>query len=357
MDRLNFPCFALLFAFVAGCGGGAGDNEVSGMVQVDGSSTVYPLTEAVAEEFMGEYPGARVTVGVSGTGGGFAKFVRGNTDINDASRPIRPIEAETAEESGVEYIELPVAYDGIAIMVNPANDWIECITVEELERIWEPGSDVQTWSDIRPEFPDRPLHLYGPGPASGTFDYFTAAITGEEGASRSGFTASEDDNVLIQGLAGDPNALGFTGMAYYYNNEDNLKLLGVDDGDPSNGEGCIVPTNDTVEQGIYQPLSRPMFIYVRAESIDDPAVRAFVEFYLEHAGELAQAVGYVGLSSRAYELAAGRVESRTTGSMFEEEGSVVGVRMDDLLADEGAAADTSVAADTMSVYPANPGVD
>ena len=343
--RLQTVVCTLLLILLTGCGEGQNQNRLSGSVQIDGSSTVYPLTEAVAEEFMQEYPGVRVTVGVSGTGGGFSKFTRGTSDINDASRPIRPVEIERAESNNVRYVELPVAYDGIAIMANPANDWVECLTTEELEQIWEPDSDVQNWNDIRETFPDRPLSLYGPGSASGTFDYFTAAIMGEEGASRSQFTASEDDNVLIQGIAGDPGALGFTGMAYYYNNQDNLKLLGVDDGDPANGEGCVQARPETVRAGTYQPLSRPMFIYVSENSAQDEAVQAFVEFYLQNAGDLAPQVEYVGLSERAYELALQRFQNRQYGSMFEHGEPMTGMRIEDLL--RQAQSDTTAApADT-----------
>ncbi|BBM70153.1 PstS family phosphate ABC transporter substrate-binding protein [Rhodothermus marinus] len=322
----------LLVLLLAGCGRGQQqEGQLSGAVHIDGSSTVYPLTEAVAEEFMKQYPGVRVTVGISGTGGGFSKFVRKETDINDASRPIRPVEDSLARQNGVEYIELPVAYDGIAIVVNPQNDWVECLTVEELRRIWEPNSTITRWNQVRPSFPDRPLNLYGAGTDSGTYDYFTAAIVGEEHASRSDFTASEDDNVLVQGVSGDPNALGFIPLAYYEENMDKLKAVAIDDGNPDNGEGCILPSPETVNNGTYQPLSRPIFIYVNAERANDPAVEAFVEFYLQHAAELAPEVGYVPLTAEAYELALERFRNRVTGSIFGGEGSQVGVRVVDLL--------------------------
>jgi len=321
----------LLVLLLAGCGRGQQEGQLSGAVHIDGSSTVYPLTEAVAEEFMKQYPGVRVTVGISGTGGGFSKFVRKETDINDASRPIRPVEDSLARQNGVEYIELPVAYDGIAIVVNPQNDWVECLTVEELRRIWEPNSTITRWNQVRPSFPDRPLNLYGAGTDSGTYDYFTAAIVGEEHASRSDFTASEDDNVLVQGVSGDPNALGFIPLAYYEENMDKLKAVAIDDGNPDNGEGCILPSPETVNNGTYQPLSRPIFIYVNAERANDPAVEAFVEFYLQHAAALAPEVGYVPLTAEAYELALERFRNRVTGSIFGGEGSQVGVRVVDLL--------------------------
>lgn len=316
----------------AGCGRGPQqEGQLAGSALIDGSSTVYPLTEAVAEEFMKQYPGVRVTVGISGTGGGFSKFVRKETDINDASRPIRPVEDSLARQNGVAYIELPVAYDGIAIVVNPQNDWVTCLTVEELRRIWEPNSTITRWNQVRSSFPDQPLNLYGAGTDSGTYDYFTAAIVGEEHASRSDFTASEDDNVLVQGVSGDPNALGFIPLAYYEENMDKLKVVAVDDGNPANGEGCILPSVETVNNGTYQPLSRPIFIYVNAERASDPAVEAFVVFYLQHAAELAPEVGYVPLMAEAYELGLERFRNRLTGSIFAGEGSQVGVRITDLL--------------------------
>jgi phosphate transport system substrate-binding protein len=324
MTRFSFPLLLTTFValgFLAGCGGGddAADGDgLSGAVRVDGSSTVFPITEAVAEEFMQEEPRVRVTVGVSGTGGGFSKFLRGETDINDASRPIKPTELEEARANGIEFIELPVAYDGIAVVVHPENDWVDCLTTEELEQIWGPGSEVDTWSQVREGFPDREIALYGPGTASGTYDYFTEAIGGESGASRSDFSASEDDNVLVQGIAGDPNALGFFGLAYYEENADQLKLLGVDDGDASNGEGCVQPTAESVGDGSYQPLARPEFIYVNAERADDPAVSAFVEFYLENAPELVREVGYVPLPSEAYDLGLERFGNGVTGTLFGE---------------------------------------
>ena len=352
--QLRAPLFSLLalsLFVLAGCGGGGDSDQLSGTVKVDGSSTVFPLTEAVAEEFMKENPRARVTVGVSGTGGGFSKFVRKETDINDASRPIRPSEAQLAEKNGVEYIELPVSYDGLAVVVNPKNDWVDCLTTEELEQIWEPDSDIDNWNQVRSSFPDRSLDLYGPGTASGTYDYFTASIIGEEGASRSDFTSSEDDNVLVQGVSGDPNALGFFGLAYFEENQDKLKLLGVDNNDPSDGEGCIKPSLETVNNGTYQPLSRPEFIYVNAESASKPAVDAFVKFYLSNADTLAREVGYVPLSQDAYDLALQRFNDGVTGSLFDEEGSVVGVRIADLLRRaQGSMTDTTAApADTTSM--------
>jgi phosphate transport system substrate-binding protein len=326
---------------LSACGGDrqAAEGELTGTVVVDGSSTLYPITEAIGEEFFREHPGVRVPVGVSGTGGGFSKFLRGEIDINDASRPIKASEVEQAEQNGISFIELPVAYDGLAVVANPAAEWLDCLTVEELRRIWEPGSTVTSWSQVRQGFPDRPLTLYGPGTDSGTYDYFTEAVVGEEGASRAEFTASEDDNVLVQGIMGDHNALGFFGMAYYEENSESLKLVGIDDGNASNGEGCVSPTAETVRTGTYQPLSRPLFIYVRSTSAEDPVVRAFVQFYLQNVPMLAEEVGYVPMTDRAYELALQRFEGGVTGTMLGEGTSQVGADIEALMA--GTASDTT----------------
>ncbi|HEX7071447.1 MAG TPA: PstS family phosphate ABC transporter substrate-binding protein [Rhodothermales bacterium] len=340
VDASRYALIVITLTMLAACGGErrTTDSELTGTVVIDGSSTLYPITEAVGEEFFLQHPGVRVPIGVSGTGGGFSKFLRGEIDINDASRPIKPSEVTQAEENGIEFIELPVAYDGLAVVVNPAADWVDCLTVEELRRIWEPNSSVRSWSQVRAGFPDRQLELYGPGTDSGTYDYFTEAIVGEEGASRADFAASEDDNVLVQGIVGDENALGFFGMAYYEENRTSLKLLGIDDGNGENGEGCVRPTAQTVRDGTYQPLSRPLFIYVRSESADRPVVRAFVQFYLENAPVLAQEVGYVPMTDRAYQLALRRFESGVVGTMLGAGVSQVGANIEELMA--GTAADT-----------------
>jgi phosphate transport system substrate-binding protein len=285
----------LLLGGCARRGAERGREALAGTVRVDGSSTVFPITEAVAEEFGKEHPGVKVLVGISGTGGGFKKFVAGETDINDASRPIEKGEEEKARAHGISWVELPVAYDGLAVVVHPSNDWVDCLTVEELRRIWRPGSDIKNWKQIRPGFPDRPLTLYGPGHDSGTFDYFTEVIVGKAKSSRADYSASEDDNVLVQGISRDPNALGYFGLAYFEENARKLKLLGVD-----GGEGCVKPSRDTVREGKYRPLSRPLFIYVNAASLKRPEVREFVRFYLQNAPKLVPEVGYIPLPEEEY---------------------------------------------------------
>ena len=302
-------------ATVAACGGGDSGQSAPSVISVDGSSTVFPITEAVAEEFQRANRGQRVTVGSSGTGGGIQKFCRGEIDIADASRPIKATEIQQMCGS-VEFIEIPVAYDGLAIVVNPKNTWATDITVAELKRMWQPEAQGQItkWNQVRPTWPVKPLRLFGPGPDSGTFDSFTESIVGKTDASRGDFTASEDDNVLVQGVAGDEGALGYFGVAYYENNKDKLKLLGLDDGKPENGAGPILPTMETVRNGTYQPLARPLFIYVNKAKLQRPEVTAFVDFYLQNVGRLAREVGYVPLSDAEQQAASGRWTARTTGT-------------------------------------------
>jgi phosphate transport system substrate-binding protein len=268
---------------------------MSGTIEIDGSSTVFPITQAVAEEFRAVHPAVQVNVGVSGTGGGFKRFTAGETDISDASRPIKESERELAQQNDVEYVELSVALDGIAVVVNKGNTWVDYLTVEELKKMWEPDSVVDSWDDIRPEWPAQPIRLYGPGTDSGTFDYFTAEIVGEEGASRPDFTASEDDNILVQGIAGDQYALGYFGYAYYAENTDKLTIIPIDSGD-----GPVTPSDSTINGGQYTPLSRPLFIYVSRESLERPEVKAFVEFYMENALDLVSEVGYTPLPEDVY---------------------------------------------------------
>jgi phosphate transport system substrate-binding protein len=258
-------------------------------IQVDGSSTVYPITEAVAEEFKNTQPDVRVTVGLSGTSGGMKKFVVGEIDICDASRPIKETEITACKEHNIEYIELQVAFDGLSVVVNPENDWVDCMTVAQLKELWQPESAVQKWSDLNPEWPGEPIKLYGPGTDSGTFEYFTEVIVGEARKSRSDYSPSEDDNMLVTGVEGGKYALGYFGYAYYEENKERLKLLGIDGGDGN----CVKPSVEAVRNGTYKPLSRPLFIYVNKKALERPEVRAFVEFYVENANKLAAEVGYV----------------------------------------------------------------
>jgi phosphate transport system substrate-binding protein len=281
------------------------DNEsqgLSGKVHVDGSSTVYPITEAVAEEYRLEQPDVKVLVGLSGTGGGFKKFSRGETDINDASRPIKDSEIEACQSNGIDYIELMVAYDGLSVVANPENDWLDAITLNELKMIWEPEAQgvIMRWNQIRSEWPDEEIHLFGPGTESGTYDYFTEAIVGEAQSSRGDYTASEDDNVLVQGVSTDKYSLGFFGYAYYEENKDKLKVVGVDDENPENGDGAIYPTLETVMNKTYSPLSRPLFIYANSEAVKRSEVADFVTFYLENASTLTEEVGFIPLSPDEY---------------------------------------------------------
>jgi len=319
---------AAVIALAALCGTStarAGGDRLSGKVRVDGSSTVFPITEAVAEEFQMANRKVRVTVGISGTGGGFKKFCAGETDLNDASRPIKDKEIETAKKNGIDFVELPVAFDGISVLVNPENDFVDYLTVEELKKIWQPGSTVHKWSDVRPGWPDEPIRLYGPGTDSGTFDYFTKAINGREQACRPDFTASEDDNVLVQGIAGDRNALGFFGYAYYAENKDKLKVVPIDGGD-----GPVTPSVETINNGTYKPLSRPIFIYVSVEAAKRREVQAFVQFYLANAPVLVGEVGYVPLPAKIYALDVDRFERRITGSAFRGR-KTIGLSLEDVL--------------------------
>ncbi|MBI2832786.1 MAG: PstS family phosphate ABC transporter substrate-binding protein [Chloroflexi bacterium] len=281
----------------AGCAGQtpAPTSGLSGTIEIDGSSTVFPITEAVAEEFGKLHPQIRVNVGISGTGGGFKRFVVGETQISDASRPIKDSEKEQAKKNNIQWIEMPVAYDGLSVMVNPQNTWATSMSTSEMKRLWEPGSAIKRWNQIRSNWPDRPINLYGPGTDSGTFDYFTEAINGKEDASRPDFTASEDDNVLVQGISGDPNALGYFGYAYYVENKDKLKLVAID-----GGSGPVLPSVDTILNGTYKPLSRPIFIYVNMAALSRPEVKEFIRFYMTEGPKLVSEVGYVPMPARAY---------------------------------------------------------
>jgi phosphate transport system substrate-binding protein len=307
---------------------------VAEVIKVDGSSTVYPITEAVAEEFQKMKKGAvKVTVGISGTGGGFKKFCRGETDIADASRPILAKEMEDCKAAGITYMELPVAYDALTVVVHPANNWAGVMTVEELKKMWEPGAQgkITRWNQINPNWPDAPLKLFGPGSDSGTFDYFTEAVVGKAKSSRGDYTASEDDNVLVQGVSRDKNALGYFGLAYYVENAKKLKAVGVVE---KAGKPPVLPSLETVKNGSYQPLSRPIFIYVNAKSADKPEIREFVEFYLKEAPKLVKAVKYVPLPDQAYALALDNFRRKKLGTGFGGKAEV-GVSVEELLKREG----------------------
>lgn len=302
MKKITNATFALAAAtlLLSACGGtdgGATGGELTGRVEIDGSSTVFPVSEAVAEDFtLTTGGGVQATVAQSGTGGGFKRFCIGETDISDASREIKQSEVDECAANGVEYIRFNVGLDGIALTVNNQNDYVQCMTVAELRRIWEPGSTVTNWSDVRPEWPAEPIKLYGPGTNSGTFDYFTEAVMGKAASSRPDYTASEDDNVLVQGVEGDRYSLGYFGFAYYWENRTQLRALQVD-----GGSGCVMPTDATINTGEYSPLSRPLFIYVSKASLARPEVRRFVEFYLENAAELVPQTGYVALPASDYQ--------------------------------------------------------
>ncbi len=291
--------------------------KLKGKVSIDGSSTVAPITMAAAEIFQAQQPRVRVTVGISGTGGGFKKFLsdRKNlrTDISDASRPIKNSEMKRAAELGINFIEFPVAIDGIAVVIHPENHFCKSLTVEELKNIWKPGSTVNNWNQVRPGFPDLPLRLYGPGTDSGTFDYFTKEIVGEEKASRSDYTASESDNILVQGIAGDKGSLGYFGFSYFQANKKRLKLVGID-----NGAGPVIPSLDIIRGGTYKPLSRPLFLYVSTDAVERPEVKAFLDFFFDNAKMIVEhpRVNYVALSDELYNIGRKRIENRISGSEY-----------------------------------------
>ncbi len=312
MSRSLTAC--ALAGLLMACGGDAENDAnassmLQGTVQIDGSSTVFPITEAVAEEFGGMHPRVRVTVGVSGTGGGMKKFAQGETAISGASRPIKQKEVDACAASGVEFIELPVAYDGLAVVVNKDNDFATTMTVDELNAMWHAGSTATRWSDIRPDWPDREFRLYAPGQDSGTFDYFTETVNGKSGNCRPDATFSEDDNVLVTGIAGDKDGIGFFGYAYYHENADKLNVVAVD-----GGKGPVKPDMTTIETGTYAPLSRPLFIYVSKEAAGRPEVDAFVNYYLGDGRMLAEEVGYVPMPEAAAEKTRQRYSNRVLGT-------------------------------------------
>ncbi len=325
---------ALAVALVA-TGSACSKRKAAGTsVKIDGSSTVFLISQAVAEEMV-RAGTAQVTVGSSGTGGGFKKFCRGELDITGASRPIKATEAAECKSGGVEWIELPVAYDGIAVVVHPSNTWVDHLTVDELKKIWAPEGQgsVTRWSQVRDGFPDKPLRLFGAGVDSGTYDYFTAAIVGKEHSSRGDYTQSEDDNTLVTGVAGDQGALGFFGYAYYAENKTKLKVVPIEDGKPDNGAGPVAPSPQSIVDGTYQPLARPIFIYASVAATKRPEVDKVVSFYLDQAATLSPAVGYVALPPDVAELAKKRYVARKTGSVFGG-GSKVGVTLQQLLSSE-----------------------
>ena len=303
------------------------------IIKIDGSSTVYPITEGVAEDFQKLKKNViKVTVGISGTGGGFKKFCRGETDIQDASRPILEKEMADCRAAGVEYIELPVAFDALTVVINPRNTFLKAISVEELKTMWEPAAQgkIMRWNQVNPAWPDAPIKLFGAGSDSGTFDYFTEAINGKSKASRGDFTASEDDNVLVQGVAQDVNAIGYFGYAYYAENQSRLKAVPIIE---KAGKSAVGPSEAAVLDGTYQPLSRPIFIYVSVKALAKPEVREFAEYYMKTAAKIAKEVKYVPLPAKAYTLGIEHLNKGKKGTVFGGKNEI-GVRIDDLLARE-----------------------
>ena len=327
---MNMTKFAAVAAMALTGLSASGLVQAQSLVKVDGSSTVYPITEAVAEDFQkSKKNSVRVTVGISGTGGGFKKFCRGETDISDASRPITKKEIEDCKAAGIEFIELPVAYDALTVVINPKNDWARNMTVAELKAIWEPAAQgkITSWKQVNPAWPDRPLKLYGPGADSGTFEYFTEAINGKSKATRGDFTASEDDNVLVLGVSRDGGGLGYFGFAYFIENKDKLAAVSVatDSGKPG-----VAPSLETVINGTYQPLARPIFIYVNVKAADRPEVKEFVEYYMKHGESLTKEVKYVPLPAKAYVYNLDHFTKRAKGTKFGGENKV-GMTIEELM--------------------------
>jgi phosphate transport system substrate-binding protein len=293
---IGLPLGVLVLA-AAGCGSndeGGGDGDgLGGSIEADGSSTVGPYVTRAAEEFRAEEPDVKVTVGISGTGGGFERFCRGETDLSDASREIGDDEAAECAENGVEFTRFEVANDAITVIVNPDNDWATCLTTKQLKAIWEPGSKIDNWNEVSPDYPDVPLRLYGPGTDSGTFDYFTGEINGEEGASRSDFSASEDDNVILQGVSGEDGGMGYLGFSYYGENQGRVAAVEVDAGD-----GCVAPLLESAQDGTYTPLSRPLFVYAKNTSLEESQVEAFMRFMIDNQESIAASAGYVPLNDQ-----------------------------------------------------------
>jgi phosphate transport system substrate-binding protein len=331
--KSSLPTFA---AFVTTLGlwayGMGTAHSAAPIVTVDGSSTVFPITEAVAEEFQKDKKGAvRVTVGISGTGGGFKKFCRGEIDVADASRPIKKSEMEDCAAAGIKYVELPIAYDALTVVIHPQNTWAKTLTVADLKKIWEPDAQgkITNWNQVRPDFPDLPLKLYGPGTDSGTFEYFTEAVVGKAKASRADYTASEDDNTLVQGVSRDKGGLGYFGYAYYAENTKKLAAASID-----GGKGPVAPSEKAVEDGTYVPLARPIFIYVSEKALEKPEVKEFVDFYMKQAPKLVKEVKYVPLPAGVYAINAEHVAKKKLGTVFGGK-SDVGLKIEDLVKKEG----------------------
>lgn len=335
----NLFIFSLAAITLSSCGGGnqAGEGKDSTStkgtsIQVDGSSTVYPITEILAEEFEAANEGISIVAGESGTGGGFKKFVRKEIDIADASRPISKKEDSLCKAAGIEYIEIPVAYDGLAVVVNPQNDWAKDITVKELQLLWAPEAQgkITKWNQIRKTWPNEKINLYGAGTASGTFDYFTEAIVGKAKSCRGDYTASEDDNILVQGISSDKFALGFFGYHYYKANEAKLKVLPIDDNNDANGKGAVTPSEATILDATYQPLSRPLFIYVSNTSLQKPEVKSFANFYVDNAVKFVPETGYIPLKAEIYAKAKDRIAKNITGSPFLQLTTSVGAKLEEI---------------------------
>jgi len=302
---------SLLVASACGSDSGSsagGDSKLSGTIRVDGSSTVAPLSEAAAELFQADNPGVQVTVGTAGTGGGFEKFCRGETDISDASRKIKTSEADICKANGVVYDEFTVANDGLSVVVNPANDWAKCLTTAQLKTIWDEGSTITNWKDVDPSFPDQKMDLYGAGTDSGTFDYFTEAVNGKEGKSRTDYQATEDDNVTVQGVAGSKGAIGYFGLSYLEQNKAKVKGVAID-----SGGGCVEPTTKTVQDGTYKLLGRPLFIYPTAKLLARPEGLAFVEYYIANTGPITEQALFVDLTPEQKTKLAGQLEKLKAG--------------------------------------------
>jgi len=331
MRNTTFFCLtsSLLIAGLVGCGPAAttsetkqdaaassksgGNTELQGKITIDGSSTVFPISEAAASQFQKLFPNVSVNVGVSGTGGGFKRFVKGETDISDASRPIDASEVDAAKENQVAFVELPVAYDGLTIVVHPSNDWVDKLTIDEIKKIYLASNAVKSWSEVRDGWPNRPIKAFAPGTDSGTFDYFKEVIAGKEGSLRSDMSTSEDDIVLVTGVSGSPNAIGFFGAAYYEENQDKIKAIPIVNPET---QTAVFPDSKTIESGEYAPFSRPLFIYVNKKALTRPEIKRFVSFYLENASAMAKEVGYVALPSGVIDLAIENFKSRRTGTHY-----------------------------------------